>query len=85
MVPWVGAPVVPMARLARQVQSGLPAGARLMGFSAAAVAVRRALRHAADWVDHAWRLIHEGPQTPLMCMVLGQIAPCVGRRVLSVR
>ncbi|MCI2416545.1 lipoate--protein ligase family protein [Saccharopolyspora sp. K220] len=87
----VGAPVdADGAELAGRIQSGLPVGARLVGFSAeaVAVAVRRALTHASDWVDHEWRLIHDGPQTPLMHMALDQVLAeevGAGRRAPTLR
>ena len=48
------------------VQRSLPDGATLLGFSpeAVATATRRALRHATDWNDYAWELVHPGPLSP---------------------
>ncbi|QFG21026.1 biotin/lipoate A/B protein ligase family protein [Actinomadura sp. WMMB 499] len=58
-----------------RVQAALPAGTVLLGLTAEAVgiAVRRALAGASDWRDHEWRLIHEGPQEPLVHMALDQV------------
>lgn len=63
------------SELAARIRGGLPADARLVGFSAesVAVAVRRALTRASGWTDHRWRLIHDGPQSPLMHMALDQV------------
>ncbi|MEU5845604.1 lipoate--protein ligase family protein [Saccharopolyspora shandongensis] len=78
------------AELAARIRGGLPAGARLVGFDAEAVgvAVRRALTRASDWADHEWRLIHDGPQTPLMHMALDQVLAeevAAGRRAPTLR
>jgi lipoate---protein ligase len=61
--------------LSRRIHSGLSPGVRMVGFGAEAVvvAVRRALTRATDWTDHEWRLIHDGPQTPLMHMALDEV------------
>jgi lipoate-protein ligase A len=61
--------------LAERVERGLPPGTVMLGLSAEAVgiAVRRALAHASDWRDHEWRLIHEGPQEPVLHMALDQV------------
>ncbi|WP_281450103.1 lipoyl protein ligase domain-containing protein [Paenarthrobacter nitroguajacolicus] len=47
------------AEIAAAINSGLPAGAVLFGFSAEAVAitVRRALSKATSWADHQWEVI----------------------------
>ncbi|MFC7340290.1 lipoate--protein ligase family protein [Saccharopolyspora griseoalba] len=72
----VGAPVdADGAQLAARIRGGLPADARLVGFSAesVAVALRRALTRASDWGEHRWGLVHDGPQSPLMHMALDQV------------
>lgn len=76
--------------LTRAIHSGLSADARLVGFSADAVAValRRALTRASEWVEHDWRLIHDGPQTPLMHMALDEALAeevALGRRPPTLR
>ena len=57
------------------VQRSLPEGASLLGFSpeAVATATRRALRHATDWNDYAWELVHPGPLSPLIHLALDQV------------
>lgn len=72
----VGAPVsAEPEELVRRIRGGLPDGARLVGFSAEAVAtaVRRALTRASGWGDHDWRLVREGPRSPLMHMALDEV------------
>ncbi|SFD79728.1 lipoate-protein ligase A [Saccharopolyspora kobensis] len=76
--------------LAARIHSGLPEGARLVGFDAAAVAVavRRAVSKASGWSDHEWLLVHDGPQTPLMHMALDQVLAeevGAGRRAPTLR
>ncbi|MFV2177441.1 biotin/lipoate A/B protein ligase family protein [Actinomadura sp. LOL_016] len=73
-----------------RVQAGLPPGTVLLGLTAEAVgiAVRRALAHASDWRDHEWRLIHEGPQEPVVHMALDQVLAeevAAGRRPPTLR
>ncbi|MGP4018909.1 lipoate--protein ligase family protein [Saccharopolyspora sp. 5N708] len=86
-----GAPVdAGAAELVGRILGGLPVGARLVGFSAeaVAVAVRRALVRASDWGDHEWRLVRDGPQTPLMHMALDQVLAeevGAGRRAPTLR
>ncbi|MEB3370819.1 lipoate--protein ligase family protein [Saccharopolyspora mangrovi] len=72
----VGAPVSAEAEeLVRRIRGGLPEEARLVGFSAEAVAtaVRRALTRASGWGDHAWELVRERPRSPLMHMALDEV------------
>ncbi|MGH3392364.1 MAG: lipoate--protein ligase family protein [Actinomadura sp.] len=76
--------------LAARVDARLPAGTVLFGFSTEAVgiAVRRALTRASDWRDHAWRLIHEGPQDPALHMALDEVLTeevAAGRRPPTLR
>jgi lipoate-protein ligase A len=57
------------------VQSALPEGATLLGFSAdaVAVAVRRSLARATSWTDYDWQLIHGTPYPPVLQMALDQV------------
>ena len=57
------------------VQTALPAGAMLLGFSPASVAVatRRALSRATVWTDYDWQLIHGEPYPELLQMALDQV------------
>ncbi|GAA2793899.1 biotin/lipoate A/B protein ligase family protein [Saccharopolyspora taberi] len=86
-----GAPVdAEVETLARLIHSGLHARVRMVGFGAEAVAiaVRRALTRASDWVDHEWRLVRDGPQVPLMHMALDQVLAeevAAGRRPPTLR
>ncbi|WP_433868532.1 lipoate--protein ligase family protein [Saccharopolyspora sp. CA-218241] len=78
------------AELAALVRAALPAGARLGGFSAeaVAVAVRRAVARASEWTDHRWALVREGPRAPLMHMALDQALAeevAAGRRPPTLR
>ncbi len=61
--------------IAATVQSALPAGAILLGFSpdSVAVAVRRALSKAAGWKDYDWQLIHGAAYPPVVQMALDQV------------
>jgi lipoate-protein ligase A len=71
-----GLPVETDARtLAAAVQSALPDGAQLLGFTpeSVATAVRRALQRATSWRDYDWQLVHPGPLTPLMHLALDQV------------
>jgi lipoate-protein ligase A len=87
----VGVPVDADAEsMARRIRAGLAADVRMVGFSAEAVAtaVRRGLARATDWVDHEWRLVHDGPQTPLMHMALDEVLAeevAAGRRAPTLR
>ncbi|MFI0355621.1 biotin/lipoate A/B protein ligase family protein [Actinomadura sp. 9N407] len=76
--------------IAARVERGLPPGTVMLGLSAEAVgiAVRRAVAHASDWHDHEWRLIHEGPQEPVLHMALDQVLAeevAAGRRPPTLR
>ncbi|QUH02957.1 lipoate--protein ligase family protein [Saccharopolyspora erythraea] len=76
--------------LVRRIHSGLGPEVRMVGFSAeaVAVAVRRAVTRASDWGEHDWRLVHDGPQSPLMHMALDQVLAeevAAGRRPPTLR
>lgn len=76
--------------LTRSIHSGLGSDVRMVGFTAesVAIAVRRALQRASDWSDHDWRLIHDGPQTPMMHMALDEVLAAevsAGRRSPTLR
>ncbi len=61
--------------IARIVREALPEGAVLLGFSPESVAtvVRRALRHASDWRDYAWRLLRGPALPPATQLALDQV------------
>ncbi|GAA4833544.1 biotin/lipoate A/B protein ligase family protein [Saccharopolyspora rosea] len=76
--------------LGRLVRAGLSGGVRMVGFGpeAVATAVRRAVTRASEWVDHEWRLVREGPRSPLMHMALDQVLAeevAAGRRPPTLR
>lgn len=68
-------PNAEMPELVARLRAGLPAEARLVGFSpeAVAIAVRRAATRASQWTDHDWQVVHEKPRAPLMHMALDQV------------
>jgi lipoate-protein ligase A len=61
--------------LTQVVQSALPSGAVLLGFSAEAVAttIRRALAHATSFADYKWEIIHGQSERPQLQMALDQV------------
>ncbi|GAB3290908.1 lipoate--protein ligase family protein [Parasphingorhabdus pacifica] len=76
--------------LARLVRAGVGADVRMVGFGAesVAVAVRRAVMRASDWLDHEWALVRDGPQEPLMHMALDEVLAqevAAGRRAPTLR
>ena len=78
------------ALLAQRIDAALEPGTVLLGFSAQAVAiaVRRAVAHASDWRDHAWRLIDPGPLDPPAHMALDEVLAgevAAGRRPPTLR
>ncbi|UNS99727.1 lipoate--protein ligase family protein [Streptomyces tubbatahanensis] len=78
------------AGLTARVEAALPEGTVLYGLTAegVAVAVRRALAQATDWMDYDWQLIHEPPQSPAFHMALDQVLTeevAAGRRAPTLR
>lgn len=78
------------AALAAAIHSGLGPEVRMVGFTAeaVAVAVRRALTRASDWREHDWRLIRDGPRSPLTHMALDEVLAeevAAGRRPPTLR
>lgn len=63
------------AELTARIESSLPPGTQMYGFSPAdvATALRRALSQATSWTDHDWQLIHEPAQRPQWHMALDQV------------
>ena len=63
------------AGIAAAVRVALPEGANLLGFSpeAVAVAVRRSLARASSWRDYDWKIIHSGPEAPVLQMALDEV------------
>ncbi|MFO7689855.1 MAG: biotin/lipoate A/B protein ligase family protein [Cryobacterium sp.] len=63
------------ASIAAAVRAALPEGASLLGFSpeAVAVAVRRSLARASSWQDYDWKIIHTGPEAPVLQMALDEV------------
>jgi lipoate---protein ligase len=61
--------------LAAAVQSALPEGAQLLGFTpeSVATAIRRAMQKATTWRDYDWQLVHPGPLSPLMHLALDEV------------
>ena len=86
-----GAPADTDAKaLAGRIESALPEGTVMFGFSAEAVgvAVRRALAHATTWSDYDWQLIKDGPHAPEVHMALDEILTrevAAGRRKPTLR
>ncbi|NLA64473.1 MAG: lipoate--protein ligase family protein [Leucobacter sp.] len=64
-----------VAEISTAIQSALPEGAHLIGFSteAVGVAVRRALTGAAQWDDYSWTILHEPPMSPMMNAALDEV------------
>lgn len=62
-------------RLTDAVQSALPAGAVLLGFSAESVAatIRRALAEATSFTDYSWEIIRADAELPQMHLALDQV------------
>ena len=78
------------AALAARVAAALPAGTVMVGVSAEAVAtvVRRALARATGFGDHAWELVHRGPESPELLMALDEVLTdevAAGRRGPTLR
>ncbi|TXK19025.1 biotin/lipoate A/B protein ligase family protein [Homoserinibacter sp. GY 40078] len=76
--------------IAAAVQSALPEGAVMLGFSpeAVATAVRRSLHRATTWSDYDWQLVHPGPLSPLTHLALDQVLAeevGAGRRAPTLR
>lgn len=77
-------------QLAAAVRAGAGPDVRMVGFSpeAVATAVRRAVSHATGWGDHDWRLVRDGPRTPLEHMALDEVLAtevAAGRRAPTLR
>ncbi|WP_020579131.1 lipoate--protein ligase family protein [Actinopolymorpha alba] len=62
-------------RLTQALEAALGPEVVMLGFSAQAVAIaaRRALARATDWLDHDWHLIHDGPQEPALHMAIDEV------------
>ncbi len=76
--------------IAAAVQSALPEGAVMLGFSpeAVATAVRRAVHRATGWSDYDWELVHPGPLDPATHLALDQVLAeevAAGRRKPTLR
>ncbi|MFD7923522.1 biotin/lipoate A/B protein ligase family protein [Streptomyces sp. NPDC059740] len=86
-----GAPADVDARgLAARIDTALPPGAALIGFTSEAVgiAVRRAVARATDWTDFDWRVVHAEPQPPALHMALDEVLAtevAAGRREPTLR